>query len=78
VLQARVTSRVIVHRIVAATGPTYSCQQREYLGFTERLAPKSAHSGYSKMILIEVREGQFFLDGVARVLQGHVLHFSDE
>jgi hypothetical protein len=28
------------------------------------------------MILIEIREGRFYFDGVARVLHAHVLHFS--
>jgi hypothetical protein len=36
---------------------------------------KSVHSAYSEMILIEIREDRFFLDGVVRALDGHVIDF---
>ena len=48
-------------QIAATTNPTHSCHQREYLGSYRASTMKSAHSAYSEMILIEIRECQFFL-----------------
>jgi hypothetical protein len=50
---------------VIATDSTHSSCQREYL---KASTMKSAYSAYSGMVLIGIRDGQFFFDEVARAL----------
>jgi hypothetical protein len=47
-------------QIAAATDPTHSCRQSEYLGSYGAFTMKSADSVYVVMIFIEIREGRKF------------------
>jgi hypothetical protein len=59
-------------QIAAATDPTHSCCQREYLGPYRASTIKFDYSAYVEIILIQIRDGRLFFDGVARAIDGHV------